>query len=39
MAEINSLSPDVVLFTGDIVTYGPSEMDGLEDILAGLNAR
>lgn len=39
VAEINSLSPDVVLFTGDIVTYGPSEMDGLEDILAGLNAR
>lgn len=36
--KINSLSPDIILFTGDIVTYEPSEMDGLEEILAGLKA-
>ncbi|MBO8478141.1 MAG: metallophosphoesterase [Bacteroidetes bacterium] len=37
--KINSLEPDLVLFTGDMVTSHPSEMDGLEDILSGIKAR
>lgn len=36
--RINSIEADVILFTGDIVTYGPEEMDGLEEILGGLKA-
>lgn len=36
--KINSLSPDLVLFTGDIVTAHPSEMDSLDRILAGVKA-
>lgn len=37
--KINSIEADVILFTGDIVTYGPEEIDGLENILAGLKAK
>lgn len=37
--KINSLSPDLVLFTGDIVTALPSEMDSLDMILSGIRAR
>lgn len=36
--KINALKPDAVLFTGDIVTFHPSEMDGLEEIIAGIKA-
>ena len=38
VAQINALDPDIVLFTGDLVTAEPSEMDSLETILAGLHA-
>ena len=38
VAKINSLEPDVVLFTGDLITFTPAEMDGLENILAGIKA-
>lgn len=37
--KINALEPDAVLFTGDIVTFGPSEMDGMEEILSGIKAK
>lgn len=36
--KINSLDPDLVLFTGDMVTAQPSEMDSLEVILSGVHA-
>ena len=38
VSQINALNPDIVLFTGDLVTAEPSEMDSLETILAGLHA-
>lgn len=39
VAKINALEPDAVFFTGDLVTFSPSELDGLEDILAGIKAK
>lgn len=39
VGRINALHPDIVLFTGDLVTAVPSEMDSLETILSGLTAR
>lgn len=37
--KINALNPDVVAFTGDLVSYGHWELDGLQDILSELKAR
>ncbi len=37
--KINALAPDVILLTGDLVSYGHWELDGLQDILAGLRAK
>lgn len=37
--KINALNPDVVVFTGDLVSYGHWELDGLQDILSELKAR
>lgn len=36
--KINALNPDVVVFTGDLVSYGHWELDGLQDILEGVKA-
>ena len=36
---INSLQPDVVVSTGDLVHRSASELEGFEDILASINAR
>lgn len=36
--KINSLQPDAVMFTGDLITLKPSELDGLEEILSGIRA-
>lgn len=37
--KVNALEPDLIAFTGDLVTMIPSELDGLQDILAGLKSR
>ena len=37
--KINALNPDVVLFTGDLVSLGHWELDGMQDILAGVRAK
>lgn len=36
--KINTLSPDIVCFTGDLVSMDVSEMDGFEDILKGIKS-
>ena len=36
--KVNSLQPDLIAVTGDLVSAGPWELDGKEDILAGLKA-
>ena len=36
--KVNSMSPDVIVFSGDLVTYSPEETAGFEDILSALNA-
>lgn len=36
--RINSLDPDIVCFTGDLVSMDMSEMDGFEDILKSIDA-
>ena len=36
---INAQQPDLVAFTGDLVNNEATELDGLEEILAGLQAR
>lgn len=35
---INGLDPDLILFTGDLVTYLPDELDGFEPMLSSLKA-
>ena len=37
--KINALNPDVVLFTGDLVSFGHWELDGMQDILEGVKAK
>ena len=37
--KINALNPDVVLFTGDLVSLGHWELDGMQDILEGIRAK
>ena len=37
--KINALNPDVVLFTGDLVSLGHWELDGMQEILAGVRAK
>lgn len=37
--KINALEPDMIAFTGDLVTMGPEELDGLQDILSTLQAK
>lgn len=37
--KINALNPDAVVFTGDLVSYGHWELDGLQDILEGVKAK
>lgn len=37
--KINALQPDLVAFTGDLVTLGPEELDGLQNILASIEAK
>lgn len=37
--KVNGLAPDVILFTGDMITFSPSELnDGLMQVLGGLDA-
>ncbi len=38
MEEVNAQQPDVILFTGDIVTRNSSEFESTKDILATLSA-
>lgn len=35
---INSLDPDMIAFTGDLITTSPDELDAVGDILSGLKA-
>lgn len=37
--KINILEPDVVMFTGDLVTHKTSEMKGLTEIISGIRAK
>ena len=37
--EINEQNADLVVFTGDLVSYGPWELDGLDTILSKIKAR
>lgn len=37
--KINALEPDLIAFTGDLVTLGPEELDGLQDILSAMKAK
>ena len=37
--EINNQNADIVVFTGDLVSYGPWELDGLDTILSKIKAR
>ncbi len=37
--KINALKADAVVLTGDLVSYGHWELDGLQDILEGLEAK
>ena len=37
--KINALEPDAIVMTGDLVSYGHWELDGLQDILEGLRAK
>lgn len=39
VGKINALEPDLIAFTGDLVTLGPEELDGLQDILSAMKAR
>lgn len=36
---INSLYPDIIAITGDLVTFLPSELDGFESVLSSLKAK
>lgn len=36
---INSLTPDMVAFTGDLITLSPDELDGLVPVLGSLTAK
>ena len=36
--KVKSLSPDLIVFSGDLVTYSPEETEGFEDILTALKA-
>ena len=38
VGRLNALDPDIVCFTGDLISMDVSEMDGLEDILKGIKA-
>lgn len=37
--EINEQNADIVVFTGDLVSYGPWELDGLDTILSKIKAK
>lgn len=37
-AKINALEPDLIVFTGDLITMSPDELNTLENYLAGLKA-
>ncbi|MBR0324048.1 MAG: metallophosphoesterase, partial [Bacteroidales bacterium] len=37
--EINEQNADIVVFTGDLVSYGPWELDGLDTILSKIKSK
>ena len=37
--KINSLNPDIICFTGDLVTMSPDEIEGFQTILSTLHAK
>ena len=37
--KINALNPDIIAFTGDLISMSPDELDGMKDILGGLRAK
>ena len=39
VSKINSLQPDIVAFTGDLITSEPGELDVMADILNGIAAK
>lgn len=39
ISMINSLNPDLIVFTGDLINNEASELDGIENILADLRAK
>lgn len=39
VGKINALEPDAIVLTGDLVSYGHWELDGLQDILEALQAK
>ena len=39
VGKINALEPDLIAFTGDLVTLGPEELDGLQDIISTMKSR
>ena len=38
VGKINALEADMIAFSGDLITMGPAELDGLSEILSGLKA-
>jgi len=36
--KINSLNPDMIAVTGDLITFNPDEIEGFDTILSSLNA-
>lgn len=39
IAMVNSLEPDIIFFTGDLVNNSADEVDGWEEVLSGLQAK
>lgn len=37
--KINGLDPDIIAFTGDLISMNPDELEGMADILGGLKAK
>lgn len=38
VGQVNTLKPDIVCFTGDLVNYNPAELEEFQEIFSGLRA-